>query len=211
VREPGLDPARYPDDGVPDFGRRPEDPGSSAVPGAIDGGQENGPNPDSGGVARSPMAGPGAPSGRPRRLLGYLGAMFGLLAIQNLAGIWLNLYVAVVDTSSYGGVYPAMFASVAGALHTVVGALVGVMAVLTIALAWRLPDHRLRNLALLVLGLVAGAAYLGFHFVVSGGDNAYSFAMEACFMGIVITEAAMLYLATQTGSDAAPAAPGTAA
>lgn len=128
-----------------------------------------------------------------RRTLGLVGGMFVLLAIQNLAGIWLNLYVAVHDTASYGGVYAAMFASDAGVVHTVVGLLIGGNAILAVVQTWRWSDRRPRAVATVSLLLVALAAYLGFHFVSDGGADVYSLGMEVAFMGIVLCQAALLF------------------
>lgn len=123
--------------------------------------------------------------------------MFVLLAVQNGTGIWTNLFVSVHDTASYSGVYSAMFQSASGALHTTIGVFIGINALLMVAYTWRLADRRLRVISLTVLGLVALAAYSGFHFVQSGGDNAYSAIMEYCFTSIILLEALALYLATQ--------------
>lgn len=132
------------------------------------------------------------------RLLGLIAGMFILLAIQNGTGIWTNLFVTVNDTASYSGVYPAMFQSLSGSLHTIVGILIGLNAILLVGFTWRLPDRRLRVIALLVLGLTALAAYSGFHFVQSGGDNTYSAIMEYCFTSIVLLEALALYLVARS-------------
>lgn len=136
--------------------------------------------------------------------------MFALLALQNAAGLWINLYVVVLDTSSYSGVYPAMFATVAGATHTVIGVLIGINAILTLLVARRFHERRLWGVAAIALALVAVAAYSGFHFVQSGGDNAYSFLMEMSFVGVVLCEAALLYFATMIGvrPGFSPTAPG---
>lgn len=145
------------------------------------------------------------------RLLGLIAGMFVLLAIQNGTGIWTNLFVTVRDTASYSGVYPAMFQSMSGAIHTIVGASIGINAVLLLTVSWRLPDRRLREIALAVLGIVALAAYSGFHFVQSGGDNSYSAIMEYGFTSIVLLEALALYRTTRaiavsaTPARAAPA------
>lgn len=127
-------------------------------------------------------------------MLGLVGGMFALLALQNLAGIWLNLYGTVHDTASYSGVFPAMFASDAGTLHALGGLLIGINALLALRRTWRWPDRRPRTVAGLSVIFVAVASYLGFHFVQSGGDNAYSFGMEAAFLGVVLCEAVLLYL-----------------
>jgi hypothetical protein len=129
-----------------------------------------------------------------RRMLGLVAGMFGLLALQNLAGIWLNLYVSVRDTTSYDGVFPAMFASDAGAVHAIVGLLIGGNAILALARTWSWSDSGPRWVAAISLLLVAVASYLGFHFVQSGGDDLYSLGMEIAFMGIVLCQAALLYL-----------------
>jgi hypothetical protein len=150
------------------------------------------------------MAGPARPS-RQQRLLGLVAGMFVLLLLQNAAGTWLNLYVKLQDRAGYEGVFPAMLTTAAGTAHTLVGILIGLNALLTIAVAWRLPDRRLRSVGMLVLALVGAAAYFGYHFVYSNGDSAYSFAMEVAFMGIVLAEAALLYLVARPPTvDRAP-------
>ena len=120
--------------------------------------------------------------------------LLGLLAIQNLAGIYLNLYVSVNDTSSDSGVFPAMFVSLAGALHTILGVLLGGLAILITITTWRYPDRRARALALATVGLVGLAAYAGFHFVQSGGEDAYSFLMEAAFVGAILAGVGLLFV-----------------
>lgn len=132
--------------------------------------------------------------------------MFVLLAVQNGTGIWTNLFVTLHDTSSYGGVYPTMFQSPSGALHTVIGVLIGVNAILMLTFSWRMSDRRLRLISATVLGLVALAAYSGFHFVQSGGDNFYSALMEYCFTSIVLLEALALFLVTRSLPNAPPPA-----
>lgn len=141
-----------------------------------------------------------------QRLLGLIATMFLLLAFQNGTGTWTNLFIAIHDTGSYGGVYPAMFQSLSGALHTIGGVLIGVNALLMLAFTWKLSDRRFRVISLGVLGLVALAAYSGFHFVQSGGDNAYSAIMEYCFMTILLLQALALYLATRALPAATPPA-----
>lgn len=120
--------------------------------------------------------------------------LIGLLGVQNLAGIYLNLYIRVNDTSSDSGVFPAMFTSVAGALHTILGVLLGGLAILMTVTTWRQPDWRARALALATLGLIGLAAYAGFHFVRSGGEDAYSFLMEASFIGAILAGVALLVM-----------------
>lgn len=138
------------------------------------------------------------------RLLGLIATMFVLLGIQNGAGIWINLFITVNDTASYAGVYPAMFQSAPGALHTVVGVLIGANAILMLVLSRTLLDRRVPIISAVILGLVALAAYSGFHFVQSGGDNFYSALMEYSFMVIVLLEALALYLVTRAITKSAP-------
>jgi hypothetical protein len=138
------------------------------------------------------------------RDVGLAAVMIVLLAVQDLLGTWLNLWVRLHDTSSDAGVYPAMFASVAGSLHTIFGALIGANAILMIARVWGSADRRLRWTALAVLLFVALAAYSGYHFVVTGGDNAYSFLMEFAFAGAFVTESMLLVLLLGVGVPAGP-------
>lgn len=87
-----------------------------------------------------------------------------------------------------------MFTSLAGALHTILGVLLGGLAILMTITTWRQPDWRARALALANLGLIGVAAYAGFHFVQSGGEDAYSFLMEASFIGSILAGVALLVM-----------------
>jgi hypothetical protein len=129
---------------------------------------------------------------RARRRLrdGAIGALV-LVSLQNAAGIFLNLYVTVHDTSSDAGVFPAMFASVAGALHVILAIVLLVGGVTMILIARKLPDRRLFALTLFAIAALVVAAYSGYHFVVSG-ETGYSFAMEMAFLTMVLCEGFIL-------------------
>ncbi len=123
------------------------------------------------------------------------GAIGGLVlvALMNVAGISLNLFVTVTDTSGYSGVFPAMFATVQGAVHVLVGIALFIGGVIQIFTARRCTDRRFLGLTLIALVSLIGAAYSGYHFVYSG-ESTYSFAMEIGFLGVVLAEAFILAL-----------------
>lgn len=116
-----------------------------------------------------------------------------LLTVQNILGTFLNLFVTLNDTSEYAGVFAAMFGSAAGVLHVVVAVLLLISLAVVMAVAW--PTHRWQlrapALAALVSFLVAG--YSGFHFVASQ-NNIYSFSMELGFLGVLLSEVALLHV-----------------
>jgi hypothetical protein len=152
-----------------------------------------------------PNLDPGAIATRGRRL--RTGAMFAfvLLAVQNALGIYLNLYVSVNDPSEYAGVFPAMFASLSGALHTAVALVLFLGAVSMVVVAWPSRDSMLRSLTVVALLSFLVAAYFGYHFVASG-DPFDSFAMEMGFLAVILTEAALLLvLPSRGGAAGAPA------
>jgi len=127
---------------------------------------------------------------RRRLRSGALGAML-LLAIQNVVGIFLNLYVAVTAQESYGGVLPALVGSSAGTIHFLDAIALFVGLIVMLIVGRRTGDWRLTGLNSGALIAFLIAAYSGFHFVYSG-ENAYSFLMEMGFLGVVLAEAGIL-------------------
>ncbi|MCI4361105.1 MAG: hypothetical protein L3J91_05325 [Thermoplasmata archaeon] len=121
---------------------------------------------------------------------GALGGL-ALLALINVVGIYLNLYVTLHDTSGDSGVFSAVFASAAGVLHVVLALVLFVGGVVMVVHARRSADARLQALAVLALLSFLIAAYSGYHFVAMN-DSAYSFTMELGFLGAVLCEGGIL-------------------
>jgi hypothetical protein len=143
-------------------------------------------------MAAGPAGGDDEREARARRRLrdGAIGALV-LVSLQNAAGIFLTLFVPVQDTSSYAGVFPAMFASAAGALHVIFGILLFLGGGIMILHARTMTDRRLFGLTLVAMAALIVASYSGYHFVLSG-EAGYSFAMEMAFLGIVLSEGFIL-------------------
>ncbi|HEV8050549.1 MAG TPA: hypothetical protein VGP88_08145 [Thermoplasmata archaeon] len=129
---------------------------------------------------------------RARRQLrdGALGGLL-LVALMNVAGISLTLFVSVTDHSSDAGVFPAMFASIQGAVHVILGFALLIGGIFLIFPARKCADRRFLPLTLIALASLSVAGYAGYHFVLSG-ENTYSFVMEMGFLGVVLSQALIL-------------------
>lgn len=127
--------------------------------------------------------------------------LLALLLVQNILGIYLNLFVALPPSHDLGSLV-ASYAALA--VHVLVGFLIlgtgGVVLYLS---------ARSRRAALWVPALVAlASAFLAFstgvEFTVGGQDNLLSFVMEVAFLGVVAGDVLVLYVA---GGARAPDAP----
>ena len=143
---------------------------------------------------------------RDARLRGTSLGLLLLLAAQNLVGLFLNLFVSVNDPTGYDGAIPAMFASPSGALHVVLALLLLGNVIALLVIAWPTRSIALRGAGVAALLSFMVAGYAGFHFVTSQ-ENLYSITIEAGFLGVVLSAAAVLYLlASRRPSPAVPSA-----
>ncbi|HEY6238405.1 MAG TPA: hypothetical protein VIZ68_04385, partial [Thermoplasmata archaeon] len=103
-----------------------------------------------------------------RRLRGGAVGIIVLLAVVNLAGTALNLYVTLPDPGGYNGVFPALFGSAAGVVHFLVAVGLFIALLGMIVSARRSGDSRFVWIGLVALAAFLVAAYSGYHFVYSG-------------------------------------------
>ncbi len=115
-----------------------------------------------------------------------------ILVIQNLLGMYLNLWL---DFSKYSSV-PKVFASVPWIdLHVAIGLLILSVATERLVLGL-LPQNRpfrIPSIFVFVFAVLAFSSGVGFTFF--GNDDVLSFAMEIGFGGIIASVAALVYVA----------------
>jgi len=111
------------------------------------------------------------------------------LALENLVGIGLNLYVVLPSSSPFGSLVSTIPSF---AVHVVLGFLILATSVFLLVRTWSWQGTPIRWWAVLVLISVIVAIQEGFAFTYTG-NSAFSFGMEAGFIGAVLATVAVLY------------------
>ncbi len=124
-------------------------------------------------------------------------ALLALLLLQNILGIYLNLFVALPASQDLA----ALLASYSVlAMHVTVGFLILATAGVILFLGAR--THRgalwIPALAALVFALLAFST--GVEFTIGGQDDVLSFLMEIAFLGVVGSDVLVLYAASRSRS-----------
>lgn len=135
------------------------------------------------------------PQDKPRsRIVRWAWALLVLLLIQNVLGIYLNLFVTLPPSHDLA----ALIASYAVlAIHVIVGFLILGAAAVVLFLAARSRRTTLWVSALVSLVFAFLAFSSGVEFTVGGQDNVLSFVMELAFLGVVAFDVLVLYVATR--------------
>ncbi len=134
-------------------------------------------------------------------------ALLVLLLVQNLLGIYLNLFVALPSTQDLGSLIAAYSVL---ALHVLVGFLILGTAAVIVFLSARSRRLALWLPAAAALALAFLAFSAGVEFTVGGQDDVLSFLMELAFLGLVAADVFVIYQASKAASlrtaagDAAP-------
>jgi hypothetical protein len=127
---------------------------------------------------------------RRERLRRMSWALLASLVLENLLGIFANLYI----TLPTGNAILAIFTSIPVlAVHVVLGFLMLALAATMVVVANRAGFRRVRNTAALEVVLLALAIQEGFAFAATH-DNAFSFGMEVAFVLAVAAVAGLLSL-----------------
>lgn len=137
-----------------------------------------------------------APPERPRPLARLGPPFLGLVAVEFLLGMSLNLFV----TLPTGSPIQVLGASPLLDLHLVVGGMLLGIAANAVRLSRSDPDRRAT--AVTVLGLTSGvlAFASGLDFAFSNGSPGASFGMSAGFVGLLVESGYLLHLGRSTGS-----------
>lgn len=136
-----------------------------------------------------PDRAPPSPLSRLERLVRLSFVLLGLLLVQNVLGMALNLYIALPNRPTFAQVFlsiPALTVHIANAFLIVGFAAVG----LVLIRRERLPNTT--PWAVLVLVGVVAALQEGFAFTFTQ-DNAFSYGMEVGFLAGVLGEAMVLF------------------
>lgn len=124
----------------------------------------------------------GAGAVRIGRVHSLLWMVLGLMFLQGVLGIYLNLFVPLTAPSDPNAVFPIVFGNPILTVHFLNALLLVALAATLLAISGGMGVKWLRpGSALLLLAFVV-ASYSGYHFVGSE-DNVYSFAMEMGFFG----------------------------
>jgi hypothetical protein len=147
------------------------------------------------------MSGPGdAPSGleaRQRWVLGILGLpILGLLAVEFLLGMALNLYVSL----SGGSALAILEASPVLIVHILVGVMLAGITARVLILGIRLQDRRAVVAGALGLLSTLVAFLAGMAFTFGGQELAASYVMSVGFTGILLSAALLLLPRRPTGA-----------
>lgn len=140
---------------------------------------------------------PVATQGRLRTRIGpWAWALLVLLLVQNVLGIYLNLFVPLPESKDLG----ALIASYSVlALHVAVGFLILGTAGVLVFLGARSRRVALWAPALGALAFAFLAFSSGVEFTVGGQDDVLSFVMEMAFLGVVACDVLVLYVASRLG------------
>lgn len=132
-----------------------------------------------------------------RRIRGWSAVTLAALLVQNLLGIYVNLFVVLPSDPAGAQVFTW---NLVLAIHAGVAfLLMGLFAVLTVV-TWRL-DHTALLASAVGLASVVLASGAGFAFVYRGQDNASSFLMEFFFAVAVAAGIVLVYLAGRSVRD----------
>ncbi len=134
---------------------------------------------------------------RPRlrsRIAPWAWAVLVLLLLQNVLGIYLNLYVALPESSDLLGLM-ALYGILAA--HVVVGISLLVSTGILAFLAGRTHQKHLWIPAVTAFAFTFLAFESGIEFVVGGQDDVFSLLMEVFFLGVVASDVVVLYEATR--------------
>lgn len=148
---------------------------------------------------------------RPRfrsRIAPWAWSVLVLLLLQNVIGIYLNLFVPLPqgpDVLSLMAAYSIL------AAHVVAGILLLVSTGVVLLLAGRTHRPSLWAPALAALLFTFTAFESGIEFVIGGQDDAFSFLMELAFLGVVAADVLVLYQATRHPGAEDSARPAVAA
>ncbi len=113
-----------------------------------------------------------------------------LLLLQNVLGIYLNLYVSLPQGPDLISLMAA-YSVLAG--HVIVGILLLVSTGATLLLAGRTHRRTVWGPALAAFAFTFLAFESGIEFVIGGQDNGLSFLMELAFLGVVASDVLVLY------------------
>ncbi|HKV90332.1 MAG TPA: hypothetical protein VJQ43_03940 [Thermoplasmata archaeon] len=131
------------------------------------------------------------------RLRGLAGSLLGALILENLLGIFANLYLQLPSGNAIGAIftsYPVL------AVHVVLGLLMLALGLGIVLVAHRTGFRQVRNLAVAEVVFLALAIQEGFAFAATG-DNAFSFGMEVGFVLSFAAVAGMLYRLGSAGPE----------
>ncbi len=147
------------------------------------------------------MSRPATPSAvhfdsRPRspRTEPWAWTLLSLLLLQNIVGIYLNLFVSLPQSTDLGALLAAYSVL---AFHVAVGFLILGTAGILLFLTARTKRLALWLPALGALAFALLAFSSGVEFTVGGQDDALSFLMELFFLGVVGCDVVVLYVATR--------------
>ncbi|MEM0159916.1 MAG: SHOCT domain-containing protein [Candidatus Micrarchaeaceae archaeon] len=124
-----------------------------------------------------------------------------LLVIQFILGMWINLFAPAINSSlpqpPMGFMMLAMFSVPEIMVHMAIGILIGILSLMIIASSLLRGSRLIAGLAVTngILTILAGMSGVSFLF---GGmqNNALSFTMAIGFIGVVSTNAGMLYVSS---------------
>lgn len=120
--------------------------------------------------------------------------ILGLLLVQNVLGIYLNLFVSLPEGPSLDALM-ATYSILAA--HVIVGILLLVTPGIVLFLAARTRRAALWIPALAMLAFAFLAFESGIEFVIGGQDDVLSFLMELGFLGVVAADVLVLYQVTR--------------
>lgn len=125
----------------------------------------------------------------------FAGVVMGLLAVQFLTGMGLNLFVAFTEghPSSLSDAFGAMATGVLPAAHLGVGFALSILSVVVLAILIDSGEAKLSVFAATGLASVAEAGISGMGFIYSGfQDDAYSYLMAAGFIAAFLSYSILL-------------------
>lgn len=116
--------------------------------------------------------------------------LLGVLVLQNALGVYVNLFVTLSLPANLGTVFPVIFSNPILILHALAALVLVAGSIRFLVARTAIVGVRFRQVAAVMLVVVAVTSYMGYHFV-GTQENVYSFAME---MGFLATLVLALYL-----------------
>lgn len=142
------------------------------------------------------------------RVVPWAWALLALLLVQNVLGIYLNLFVTLPESRDLAALLAAYSVL---ALHVTIGFLVLGTAAVILFLAARTRRLGLWLPAVGSLAFAFLAFSTGVEFTIGGQDDALSFLMELFFLGVVGCDVIVLYAATRLRNSERGPTPGITA
>ena len=142
--------------------------------------------------------------GRHPVLFALLALDLGLVSLQYGLGMYVNLYVQIPSGVGMSGLMMGIGGLPALVWHMMNGWLLGLVTLVVAVVSLTTRDHRLMLTSWTGLVSVAAAGTGGMLFIISGGQNGYSYLMALGALGALVSLSMALFLVWNGGTAHSP-------